>query len=91
MGLIINHGNEKDLDLAQDPTFTSNIKILTNEAKKSIVALCYIIAGLYNKFVNLFKTEVGLYLVASGAIWEAIDAISNIGYSACAKTVIDQD
>ena len=36
------------------------------EAKKSIVALCYIIAGLRNKFVNQFKIEVGLYLAASG-------------------------
>ncbi|GBC39789.2 hypothetical protein GLOIN_2v1868106 [Rhizophagus irregularis DAOM 181602=DAOM 197198] len=59
------------------------------EAKKSIVALCYIIAGLRNKFVNQFKTEVGLYLVASGATWEAIDTLSSIGYSACAKTVMD--
>ncbi|CAB4382681.1 unnamed protein product [Rhizophagus irregularis] len=59
------------------------------ETKKSIVVLCYIIAGLRNKFVNQFKTEVGLYLVASGATWEAIDIISSIGYSACAKTVMD--
>ena len=31
------------------------------------------IAGLRNKFVNQFKIEVGLYLAASGATWEAID------------------
>ena len=46
-------------------------------------------AGLRNKFVNQFKIEVGLYLVASGATWETIDTISSIGYSACAKTVMD--
>ncbi|RHZ89740.1 hypothetical protein Glove_11g64 [Diversispora epigaea] len=57
------------------------------EAKKSIVALCYMIAGLRNKFVNQFKTEVGLYLAASGATWEAIDIMSSLGYSICAKSV----
>ena len=46
-------------------------------------------AGLRNKFVNQFKIEVGLYLAASGATWEAIDTISSIGYSACVKTVMD--
>ncbi len=59
------------------------------EAKKSLVALCYMIAGLRNKFVNQFKIEVGLYLAASGATWEAIDTLSSLGYSACAKTVAD--
>jgi hypothetical protein len=58
-----------------------------NEAKKSIVGLCYLIAGLRNKFVNQHKLEVGLYLMASGATWESIDTISTLGYSACAKTV----
>ena len=60
-----------------------------NEAKKSIVGLCYLIAGLRNKFVNQHKLEVGLYLMASGATWESIDTISSLGYSACAKTVED--
>ncbi|RIB00910.1 hypothetical protein C2G38_2256444 [Gigaspora rosea] len=46
-----------------------------NESKKSIVGLCYMLA------------EVGLYLMASGAAWEAINTISTLGYSVCAKTV----
>ncbi|RHZ87974.1 hypothetical protein Glove_27g73 [Diversispora epigaea] len=58
-----------------------------NEAKKLIVGLCYLIAGLRNKFVNQHKLEVCLYLMASGATWEAIDTISSLGYSACAKTI----
>ena len=45
------------------------------------------IAGLRNKFVNQFKIKIGFYLAASGAIWEAIDTLSSLGYSACAKTV----
>ncbi|CAG8556884.1 547_t:CDS:2, partial [Scutellospora calospora] len=57
------------------------------EAKKTIVGLCYQIAGLYNKFVNQYKLEVGLYLMASGATWEAINTISSLEYSACAKTI----
>ncbi|RHZ80241.1 hypothetical protein Glove_138g31 [Diversispora epigaea] len=36
-----------------------------NEAKKLIVGLCYLIAGLRNKFVNQHKLEVDLYLMAS--------------------------
>jgi len=58
-----------------------------SEAKKSVVGLCYLIAGLRNKFVNRHKLEVGLYLRASGATWEAIDTMSSLGYSSCAKTV----
>ncbi|RIB26100.1 hypothetical protein C2G38_2030492 [Gigaspora rosea] len=36
-----------------------------SEAKKLVVRLCYLIAGLRNKFVNRYKLEVGLYLRAS--------------------------
>ena len=59
------------------------------EAKKTVVALCYMIAGQRNKFVNQLKVEVGLYLAASGATWEAIDTMSSLGYSSCAKTIAD--
>ena len=45
------------------------------------------LAGLRNKFVNQHKLEVGLYLMASGATWEAINMMSTLGYSVCAKTV----
>ncbi|RIB29821.1 hypothetical protein C2G38_2154305 [Gigaspora rosea] len=57
------------------------------ESKKSIVGLCYMLAGLRNKFVNQHKLEVGLYLMASGATWEAINTMLTLGYSVCAKTV----
>ncbi|RIB05675.1 hypothetical protein C2G38_2219021 [Gigaspora rosea] len=52
-----------------------------NESKKSIVGLCYMLAGLCNKFVNQHKLEVVLYLMASGATWEAINTMSTLGYS----------
>ncbi|RIB19812.1 hypothetical protein C2G38_2180856 [Gigaspora rosea] len=58
-----------------------------NEAKKSIVGLCYTIAGLRNKFVNQYKLEVELYLMASGATWESVNKKAKLGYSACANTV----
>ncbi|RHZ47875.1 hypothetical protein Glove_566g83 [Diversispora epigaea] len=57
------------------------------EAKKSILALCYMIASLHNKFVNQFKTEVGLYLAVSRTTWKAIDIISSLGYSIYVKSV----
>ncbi|GBB85277.1 hypothetical protein RclHR1_11830008 [Rhizophagus clarus] len=57
------------------------------EARKTIVSLCYIMAGMRNKFVNDFKLEVGLYLSASGATRAAIDTINSIGFSACYTTV----
>ncbi|RIB13372.1 hypothetical protein C2G38_2198074 [Gigaspora rosea] len=58
-----------------------------NESIKSIVGLCYMLAGLRNKFVNQHKLEVGLYLMTSGATWEAINMMSTLGYLVCAKTV----
>lgn len=57
------------------------------EAKKTIVSLCYIMAGMRNKFVNDFKLEVGLYLSASGATRTAIDTMNSIGFSACYTTI----
>ncbi|GBC12392.2 hypothetical protein GLOIN_2v1872628 [Rhizophagus irregularis DAOM 181602=DAOM 197198] len=57
------------------------------EARKTIVSLCYIMAGMRNKFVNDFKLEVGLYLSASGATRAAIDTMNSIGFSACYTTV----
>ncbi|PKC01607.1 hypothetical protein RhiirA5_426445 [Rhizophagus irregularis] len=59
------------------------------KAKKLIVVLCYIIAGLHNKFVNQFKLEIRLYLAASGTTWEAIDIMSSLGFLACGKTIAD--
>jgi hypothetical protein len=57
------------------------------EAQKTIVTLCYIMAGLRNKFANDLKLEIGLYLSASGTTRNAIDTLNNIGLSACYTTV----
>ncbi len=57
------------------------------EAKKSVVSLCYIMAGMRNKFVNDFKLEIGLYLSASEASRTAIDTMNSIGLSSCYVTV----
>ena len=57
------------------------------EAKKSVMSLCYIMAGMRNKFVNDFKLEIGLYLSASGASRTAIDTMNSIGLSSCYVTV----
>ncbi|PKK60686.1 hypothetical protein RhiirC2_792962 [Rhizophagus irregularis] len=52
------------------------------EARKTIVSLCYIMAGMQNKFVNDFKLEIGLYLSVLDAICVAINTINSIGFSA---------
>ncbi|CAB4417283.1 unnamed protein product [Rhizophagus irregularis] len=57
------------------------------EARKTIVSLCYIMAGMRNKFVNDFKLKVRLYLSASGTTRAAIDTMNSIGFSACYTTV----
>ncbi|RHZ53533.1 hypothetical protein Glove_441g50 [Diversispora epigaea] len=57
------------------------------EAQKTIVTLCYIMAGLRNKFVNDLKMEIGLYLSASGATCVAINTMNSIGISACYMTI----
>ncbi|RHZ85463.1 hypothetical protein Glove_65g108 [Diversispora epigaea] len=46
------------------------------EAQKTIVTLCYIMAGLRNKFVNDLKMEIGLYLSASGATCRRPDTVT---------------
>jgi hypothetical protein len=58
-----------------------------NEGKTAVVALCYQMAGMRNKFVNDYKLYVGLYLAAKGTCWEAIDTMASAGISVCAKTV----
>src|SRR6185436_20892069 len=57
------------------------------EAQKTIVTLCYIMAGLRNKFANDLKLEIGLYLSSLGATRTAIDTMNNIGLSTCYTTV----
>jgi hypothetical protein len=57
------------------------------EVQKTIVSLCYIMAGLRNKFANDLKLEIRLYLSASGTTRTAIDTMNSIGLSACYTTV----
>ena len=57
------------------------------EAKKKIVAICYIMAAQRNMFANEFVLNIGLFLDSTGSTNEAIDAMHKIGVSVCAKTV----
>ncbi len=57
------------------------------EVKKTIMTLCYIMAGMWNKFVNNFKLKVELYLSASEATHVTIDTINSIRFSAYYITV----
>ncbi|RIB18006.1 hypothetical protein C2G38_2185804 [Gigaspora rosea] len=67
--------------------FQKNVQLTISIRQENPLLDYTIIADLRNKFVNQHKLEVGLYLMVSGAIWEAVDTISSLGYSLCAKTV----
>jgi hypothetical protein len=58
-----------------------------DDAKRSIVAFCYLLAGLRNKFINSVKLDIGLYLVAAGTSCTAIDTLSRIGITTSYKTI----
>ena len=55
--------------------------------KKKLVAFCYFLAGLNNKFINGVKTEVGFLLNASGASSSAIETLANAGLTIRRETI----
>ena len=55
--------------------------------KKKLVAFCYFLAGLNNKFINGVKTEVGFLLNASGASASAIETLANAGLTIRRETI----
>ncbi|KAF0512522.1 hypothetical protein F8M41_017991 [Gigaspora margarita] len=60
---------------------------LQEDAKKKVVVIFYLIAGLRNMHANQFKLELGLYLAACGASCETINTLSNAKISVTNKTV----
>lgn len=58
-----------------------------DDAKRSIVTFCYLLAGLRNKFINSIKLDIGLYLVAAGTSCTAIDTLSKVGITTTYKTI----
>jgi len=61
---------------------------MTNEKnKKRLVALCYFLAGLNNKFINGIKAEVGHLLDASGASSSAIETMADAGLTIRRETI----
>ncbi|KAF0530121.1 hypothetical protein F8M41_012363 [Gigaspora margarita] len=57
------------------------------KAKKQVVAYCYLLVGIRNKFANNFKLDLGLYLQSSGMTNSGINTLSNIGLSVHMKTI----
>ncbi|CAG8466311.1 10348_t:CDS:2 [Racocetra persica] len=57
------------------------------EDKKKVVNICYLIAVIRNRLVNNYLLEIRLYLVASGASCDAIDAMHKAGIIVCYKTI----
>lgn len=100
MDLILDPNEFKTILEEADPDLTgffdemctiiipSNWKVrLQKEARKKVVAILHLIAGVRNMQANQFKLELGLYLAACGAPDTAIDALSNAGISVTSKTV----
>ncbi|RHZ85833.1 hypothetical protein Glove_59g65 [Diversispora epigaea] len=81
------HCESAEIEL--DPTkFQQMIEESNSDlSKKSIVELCYIMAGIINKFTNDLKLEIGLYLSSAGTSSIAINTLHSIGFSVCYKTV----
>jgi hypothetical protein len=61
--------------------------ITNQQNKKKLVAFCYFLAGLNNKFINGVKTEVGFLLSASGASASAIETLANAGLTIRRETI----
>ncbi|CAG8655197.1 3381_t:CDS:1, partial [Scutellospora calospora] len=51
------------------------------EARKTIVSFCYMMANVRNMFVNSFELEVGLYLLAFEISSTAIDILYSLDVS----------
>ena len=59
---------------------------LQQEARKKVVAILHLIAGIRNMHANQFKLELG-YILQHAGLRTAIDALSNAGISVTSKTV----
>ncbi|CAG8700511.1 2940_t:CDS:1, partial [Cetraspora pellucida] len=51
------------------------------KAKKQVVAYCYLLVRIRNKFANDFKLDLALFLQSSGMSNLGINTLSNIGLS----------
>src|ERR1044071_6995497 len=49
--------------------------IINQQNKKKLVAMCYFLAGLNNKFISDVKADVGFLLNASGASASTIETL----------------
>ncbi|RIA91099.1 hypothetical protein C1645_132707 [Glomus cerebriforme] len=65
--------------------------ITNQQNKKKLVAMCYFLGGLNNKFINGVKTDIGFLLSASGAFASTIDTLSNLGLQSEEKLFRDKN
>ena len=61
--------------------------IINQQTKKKLVAMCYFLAGLNNKFISDVKADVGFLLNASGASASTIETLSNAGLTVRRETI----
>ena len=61
---------------------------LTNQQnEKKLVVICYILAGLNNKFISDVKEDIGFLLSASGTLASAIETLANAGLTIRRETI----
>ncbi|RIA96393.1 hypothetical protein C1645_815411 [Glomus cerebriforme] len=61
--------------------------ITNQQNKKKLVAMCYFLGGLNNKFINSVKTDIGFLLSASEASASIINTLANAGLTIRRETI----
>jgi hypothetical protein len=64
--------------------------MINQQNKKKLVAMCYFLAGLNNKFISDVKADVGFLLNASGASASTIETLANAGLTVRRETIQKQ-
>ena len=64
--------------------------IINQQNEKKLVAMCYFLAGLNNKFISDVKADVGFLLKASGASASTIETLANAGLTVRRETIQKQ-
>jgi hypothetical protein len=64
--------------------------VTNQQNKKKLVIICYLLAGVNNKFISGVKEDVGFLLNASGTSVLAINILANAGLTVRKETIQKQ-
>ncbi|CAG8624865.1 651_t:CDS:2, partial [Dentiscutata erythropus] len=96
---LYDYQHQQHKDVLYDPkefvvtlnNYNSNLKsffdaiVEMTNLKRKIVGICYELAGMYNKFVNLMKIDADISLMTIGTLKQGIDALATLGVTASYK------